>query len=318
MENFDHYLPKLEALVKSGGTDNIDLAIEIASSMGLYDKLLAPWREIWSYLVLSENSERNLLLEYTNIKDFNFSVNGLVEIPYAISMMQHLEELTICDTKIKEIPTYLTGLPNLKKLNLNNNYIKSVPAEILQMPSLNFIDLNNNSLKNLPELGPNINVLYIAKNSFKKTPDAILAKNNLEALDISKNSGFCWDLKAIDFKNMHYLRFYRTKINYGPLSNFSNITFIHDEKYNSKSLFGNVDYYTFDEVKWSNGLRHYNFCKYDYHHEMFFEYPGIGGEFIDYELYDYLEDQSYKFKGRFRFKNRLISNTEVIDYSSNW
>ncbi len=47
MENYDTYIPQIEALISSGSRDSIELALEIAKSMGLYEKIVAPWKIVF-------------------------------------------------------------------------------------------------------------------------------------------------------------------------------------------------------------------------------------------------------------------------------
>jgi hypothetical protein len=303
MENFDHYLPQLEALVKSGSTDNIDLAIEIAKTFGLYDDLMAPWRELWKHMYFSADTERNLLCETLNLKELSIFSSELIYFPKVILLMSNLKELEIYNTKLSEIPAELASLKNLTKLNLSNNCIKCVPEEILQMLSLELIDLSDNYLTNLPVLASNIQELNISANSFESTPDALLNDNNLSVLIMCNNPGFEWDLSKLDLNRLIYLYAEQTAIKLEGLYNRLDIKIAKDEHGKITRLFGK-NFHNIPESSYQNSWNLFDFSYEDYDCE-FIDYLWTGPD--DYKLNDYLEDESHKCKEHFRIRNLNIN-----------
>ena len=313
MENYDHYLPQLEALVKSGSTDNIDLAIEIANSMGLYDKLLAPWRELWSYLKL-DDTERNLLCECFRMEVLCISSPKLKNFPKAILSMTNLTELQIFNTKLCELPVGIAELTNLKKLYLNNNYIRKLPEEILKIQSLEFIDLSDNQLTNLPALPANIREINISSNEFNSTPDALINDHNLQVLVMCNNPGFEWDLTKLDFTRIAYLYVENTAVILEGLFENSDIMYEKDDDDKIIRVFGN----TFNTISRSDYENSWNLFDLDYddYDCEFFDYLWCGPE--DYDLNDYLEDMSHKNKNRFRIRNLNFYLKGDFCYCLNW
>lgn len=57
MEYYNAYIPQIEALISSGSRDSIELALEIARHMGMYDKITALWKIVWKYVRYSDKKD---------------------------------------------------------------------------------------------------------------------------------------------------------------------------------------------------------------------------------------------------------------------
>ena len=63
MENNREFLPQLEELILTGDDSNIELALEIANSMGLTEELMQPWRKFWNRYSKWKFSNKALLIK---------------------------------------------------------------------------------------------------------------------------------------------------------------------------------------------------------------------------------------------------------------
>jgi hypothetical protein len=307
MENYDTYIPQIEALISSGSRDSIELALEIAKSMGLYEKIVAPWKIVWEHVSSRDTkdiSDVEMICKCTNERYIRFYDEKMKEIPSAIFLMQNLEYLTIEYAQLTELPIRLSELKNLESINFSNNQIRKVPAEILQMSSLISVDLSKNLLKELPALGLNVQYLCIADNKFQKTPQALLNKNGITALNISNNPGFVWDLLKFDINKIYFFSADNCKYVIEDFSKNSRLSNWFNEKYELKWVFGSDNSDIQSRVYYSPEVREYSFCIYDdfddsIFYSLRFDCPV---EYEEDELGDFLEDFSFKNKGSFKYK----------------
>jgi len=101
MENNQEFLPQLEALILTGEDANIELALEIANSMGLTEELMQPWRKFWNRYSKQKFSNKALLLklaQWNRIKrikvEQNERINSIKFIKWSIHDMRNFN---VCD-----------------------------------------------------------------------------------------------------------------------------------------------------------------------------------------------------------------------------
>jgi hypothetical protein len=101
MENNQEFLPQLETLILTGEDANIELALEIANSMGLTEELMQPWRKFWDNYSKWKFSNKALLLklaQWNRIKrikvEQDVRINRIKFIKWSI---HDLKNFNVCD-----------------------------------------------------------------------------------------------------------------------------------------------------------------------------------------------------------------------------
>lgn len=139
---------------------------------------------------------------YSDLHTTTFSINyweKLKAIPSEISLLQHLEQLSVYKNKsIKVYPPELADLPNLRHLSLRYNYLKHLPKVIGDLKHLETLNLSNNrflssckweALAQLPKLKV-LNLNYALQN-FQELPSDIGKVTTLVELHIAGNKLQC-------------------------------------------------------------------------------------------------------------------------------
>jgi internalin A len=105
-------------------------------------------------LNLSANDKLNVLsesiLNLTNLKSLNLSLDRLNTLPDSIGRLTNLISLNLCANPLKTLPESITQLENLTELNLRYNQLNSLPESIGNLSNLILLDLCHNQLKTLP------------------------------------------------------------------------------------------------------------------------------------------------------------------------
>lgn len=101
MENNQEFLPQLEALILTGEDTNIELALEIANSMGLTEELMQPWRKFWDNSSKWKFSNKALLLklaQWNRIKRIKIEQDVHIKrIKFIKWSIHDLKNFNVCD-----------------------------------------------------------------------------------------------------------------------------------------------------------------------------------------------------------------------------
>ena len=87
---------------------------------------------------------------------------------------ENIDDLTLCNTKIKYLPPEIGNLTKLKHLSLDHNKLKYLPIEISKLTNLKYLSFFNNKLKYLPQkiyTLKNLEYLYLSHNKLKFLPN---------------------------------------------------------------------------------------------------------------------------------------------------
>lgn len=141
--------------------------------------------------------KKNYRFKREKLTNFNPTAGKIAEsgLDKDIFLIESLNLLTICDTKLDEIPPEIASLSNLqnlllyrnciskfprietleklKVLDLSFNTLTSVPDEINQLPNLSTINLSNNALEAFPALSKTskLIVLNLGGNMLTRFPE---------------------------------------------------------------------------------------------------------------------------------------------------
>ena len=205
MENDTDLIPQLQQMLKSGCPNNHKLAVEISKSLGLFKKMMKPWRKLWKLKNGDSMPDCSTLSILLRTEYLDLSSRNLKEIPEAVFYLPELRFLNLSNNKISQIPSVLSEMQYLFHLNLNNNRLNMLPNTVCSMNSLKELYLGGNRLQSLDKLSPTIEFLNISANKFKSTPLALLKEHNLHSLDITDNMVKCWNLHQLNFDKLYYL-----------------------------------------------------------------------------------------------------------------
>jgi hypothetical protein len=302
MENNDLFLDQLQQLIGSGSDKNIELAFQIAEGLDLTEKVIQPWRDLWSmschHYRRTAKSDLEIIRIITSSGYLSLKGSNLCEIPSLLNYIRELHELDLSDNTISHIPETMVSLYNLMILDLSNNKLNEVPEILHSMQQLSCLNLGKNQLYKMDSIPQNLTVLNISENKFKSTPDFLFKKNNLMALDITGNPGFVWDLSELDIRKLEYLTFGGTEISKLKNHDYHRVSWWNDESGSQIRLFGSVDK---NNYRFSPGVEdRMEFPDCDF--PEFFMW-GYSIEFeSSYAFSDYLEESAIRNSGRFRYR----------------
>ncbi|KAG0186191.1 hypothetical protein DFQ28_008195 [Apophysomyces sp. BC1034] len=94
---------------------------------------------------------RSLSMRCRNLKRLNLAINGLIELPPEIGMLQSVQWLNLNDNDIESLPATFSKLTNLVKLGMVENRLRELPVHIFyHLRKMNKLDLRRNQLRYLP------------------------------------------------------------------------------------------------------------------------------------------------------------------------
>ena len=68
-------------------------------------------------------------------------------MPVEITLLRHLERLTLSNNRLSELPQGFKRLKKMESLHMANNQFEKFPIEICDLTELNFLDMCDNKLK---------------------------------------------------------------------------------------------------------------------------------------------------------------------------
>ena len=146
---------------------------------------------------------QNLFAGLTNLRRVALDNNGLSSLHEDI--FDGLTSLRVIELQRNELTTLdadiFDGLSSLRRLYLENNSLTTLPSNIFSGLSLTRLNLDNNGLTSLPTIsnfGSYLTNLDLAGNALTALPD-LSNHSNLDALDISRNTGLGTNLTATSF-----------------------------------------------------------------------------------------------------------------------
>ncbi|XP_048421108.1 disease resistance protein RPV1-like [Pyrus x bretschneideri] len=191
---------------------SLEMFLEIAEGMEELEEFNLSWSKI-KELPLSINnltglSHLNLRccvelkslsssIRMKSLKTFNLSgCSSLEMFPEISGVIEGLEELNLCGSKIKELPSSINKLTRLCYLVLSDcNELKRLPRSIC-MKSLKTFNLSGSSLEMFPEISEVIEGLEKLDISWSEIQELPLSINNLTRLR-HLNLNYCKELKCL-------------------------------------------------------------------------------------------------------------------------
>ena len=177
-----------------------------------------------------DSVHQNLFAGLTNLQRVALDNNGLSSVHEDIfdglTSLRTIElqrnELTSLDADIFD------GLTSLRRLSLENNSLTTLPSNIFSGLSLTRLNLDNNGLTSLPTIsnfGSYLTNLDLAGNALTALP-SLSGHSNLDALDISGNTGLGTNLTASSFSGTSLTELYMSNIGLTslPAAIFSSLT----------------------------------------------------------------------------------------------
>lgn len=171
----ESYEDKILELIKSGDSDNIDMAFQLAKGVGVditsklkergYDILLREaninaeslaigLQKLYEkeYISISRSELPIGLLDLKNLTSLKIFNRGYSELPEWFSGMNHLKYLSLEQNVFRTLPSYLSRFDKLETLVLDYNEFDSIPKEILGMKSLKWLDMVGNKISDIDEV----------------------------------------------------------------------------------------------------------------------------------------------------------------------
>lgn len=150
-----------------------------------------------------DSVHQNLFAGLTNLRRVALDNNGLSSVHEDI--FDGLTSLRTIELQKNELTTLdadiFDGLTSLRRLYLESNSLTTLPSNIFSGLSLTRLNLDNNGLTSLPTIsnfGAYLTNLDLAGNALTSLP-SLTSHSNLDALDISGNTGLGTNLTATSF-----------------------------------------------------------------------------------------------------------------------
>ncbi|MES2345572.1 MAG: leucine-rich repeat domain-containing protein [Chlamydiota bacterium] len=127
--------------------------------------------------------------EMIEIKCVHMHKSRIFSIPEEIMQLDFLEEVIICDSRIRRFDI-LCSMSQLKVIVLNKNNIERIPKAIGKLHGLESICLSENKITKISKLTfylKNLKELDLSKNAIKQLPVSINQMNCLEAFFLDNN-----------------------------------------------------------------------------------------------------------------------------------
>ena len=114
---------------------------------------------------------------------------ALKEISARIGELEHLTELTLCNTSVTELPESLGELKKLERLNLANNRLKRLPKALFSLPKLKYLWASRNEIEELPEkiYLPHLEQVDLSYNQVTTLPESLARQPKLKKLSLQDN-----------------------------------------------------------------------------------------------------------------------------------
>ena len=210
----NEYFDKILNLIKSGQSDNINLAFELAEGMGLKDELLTfinredqlGWFEgnnaidqEWLIKNLGKKTQMFRLEEPVRLGALSYfqkaerlSLGKVIvnKLDEDIRKLGNLKIFSISESNLTEIPKVIGELKQLTSLGFNLNSITSIPESMTGLPNLRALEMEGNQLETLPESFGNLkNLDYIslAYNKLTELPESMGNLKKLQTIQLSNN-----------------------------------------------------------------------------------------------------------------------------------
>jgi len=169
------------------------------------------------------------VLQLTNLKILNLSMNQITAIPEVIGQLSNLRGLYLGDNQITSIPEDVGQLSNLTQFDLSDNQITSIPEAIGKLLNLKQLDLSANHITQIPKtIGKlsNLTELDLSDNQIRAIPEALGQLSNLKELDLSSNEITSIPEDLGQLSNLTRLQLYSNQIRAIPeaLGQLSNLT----------------------------------------------------------------------------------------------
>ena len=88
------------------------------------------------------------MAEYTHTLNLNGYM--LRSIPYSVSLLTNLTQLSLSENRIAELPPFIATLTDLSMLHLSSNQLDSLPGEIARLQKLEDFRIDNNMFEEVP------------------------------------------------------------------------------------------------------------------------------------------------------------------------
>ena len=177
-----------------------------------------------------DSVHQNLFAGLTNLRRVALDNNGLSSVHEDI--FDGLTSLRTIELQRNELTSLhadiFDGLTSLRRLSLENNSLTTLPSNIFSGLSLTRLNLDNNGLTSLPTIsnfGAYLTNLDLAGNALTALP-SLTSHSNLDALDISGNTGLGTNLTASSFSGTSLTELYMSNIGLTslPAAIFSSLT----------------------------------------------------------------------------------------------
>jgi Leucine-rich repeat (LRR) protein len=220
----DNFEPQIRELVRSGDTDNLQLAEQLALGFNI-------------------NIEEIILDEWGSLLGQINYTGGLIN---GVKKLFRLNTLYLSDENFSELPKNLCNLHSLYKIDLSNNELTSLPEDISNLYNLEYLTLSKNGLTEIPHgvfMLNRLTELYLRQNAIQEVSPRIGELENLRILSLQDNYITTLPNEIGQLQNLEEFYFTGNEISMLPES-FSNLANLRELSIGSSELdLGNLLYH---------------------------------------------------------------------------